>query len=585
MSLFEEFFFKKKKFVNACKEKKTTLAFDALSRLCLILMKLSMYDRFVVTCLNLLLSCVIKAINCEAFVEEKEVVSRMPTSADRRLEIMSALDHSRESFDRPLFRRPRPTSVHSDLISSMVVGSTSDEWINDSGPFDVAAKSTGRVTAKDHRVDLLAGSYVSHRHHRHNSTYFIASSKNRSLADFDKNMTYVPLKKHLNLEVPLGLDPATTEEHQITPGLLGIPIRRRALICPFKVVVDTLFYRHVGSESVGRTMKIVAHYMRYMDNYLRNIDVTGDGFPDNIGIYITELVIYRHGPFDTPSVDIWDPRLFFKELRAYNFRRHCGGLVFTYRNMGSDTVISDGPSLIVTNPQKKYGLGICNSDDAKMVDGIKLDYGSYVTNALPLNFRSLNTTASQSSMEVAVIHQLGHLLGASDDYKTGQCNFGNMHTVHASAFPINPGIGGKRSRNLSVCALQSITDYVKYKGRYCLKLCYEAGCRPFVELPPPILIPSPPTVVTLPPRTIPVRTRIWTVGKKSTKPKTRRTFPRRRGQKTKAPSVSAAGPPRIKLSSSSVFGFCKNLSYCGFLLLLCYGNISPLTGSTGEMIF
>lgn len=266
----------------------------------------------------------------------------------------------------------------------------------------------------------------------------------------------------------------------------GIPVH----LCKLKIVVDFRVWRHVVRGDVNDAVRRIEVLLRYADEALRELDLTGSR-SDRFGIYAATFQIYTE-PVDESSTEVtaWNPSRFFRELRRYDFRNHCGGLLFTYR-MLEPASEKYGPSQLPVNwlsPEDDGGM--CSTRPVTVPQISVHNYGPHFSNALPVNFYFKHRVATEASMKIQVLHQVGHLFGMNEA-EVGLCHPFNVHEWAIGAFPMNPGTG-LASLRFTKCDIDDIKNNVLPKLP-CLQSCYAPGCTQPLQLPKPV------TVTVVPP--------------------------------------------------------------------------------------
>lgn len=257
--------------------------------------------------------------------------------------------------------------------------------------------------------------------------------------------------------------------------LTALPVLRsdsRAQVCELTLVGDFRFYNHVYMRNTDDVVSKLWLGLWDAQRSFRSVDISGDGNGDYIGYRFNEFKIYKH-PMrsDLTEIDRWDPVNFFKELSLYDFRNICGALLLTYRLMDPASEVN-APSLFKSSIVS-YEQGICSKLEPRIPDGIRSDYGEYITNALPINyyFHGQPITSERHIMTQAA-HQFAHLLGAMDDedYRDEECSQMASGQKYLGTFPIMSPPSGDRVR-MSFCGTNSIKAFLTLNNRPCLRAC------------------------------------------------------------------------------------------------------------------
>ncbi|GAB6033635.1 hypothetical protein CHUAL_013698 [Chamberlinius hualienensis] len=247
-------------------------------------------------------------------------------------------------------------------------------------------------------------------------------------------------------------------------------------LCNLKVVLDYRYFKYVAKNDKDLAVSTAVSLLTRVDKIFRNIDFNEDGVADNIGFYIDDIAVYKD-PVRASYTEstAWDPIKFFQEMREYDFSGACVGLLFTFREMQSAE--DKTPSLIKTqliNEQQ----GICSELRVSVPKTSMNDYGEFIANALPINFRLNGHQACEYTMVVQLLHQLGHLFGAPDDDFYGEddacCTKMRGHT-YAMAFPAPPGDKDEHS-TYSSCSIMAMANFLSKSTRPCLRICEGSQC-------------------------------------------------------------------------------------------------------------
>ncbi|XP_041354184.1 disintegrin and metalloproteinase domain-containing protein 10-like [Gigantopelta aegis] len=232
------------------------------------------------------------------------------------------------------------------------------------------------------------------------------------------------------------------------------PKERRS--CSVYLVADHLYFKHVGSLSVGSTVEAMTSSLATADAIFRSTDFDGDGFGDNIGFVVENITIYNNPyvPGYKLKVESLYARDYLLRFAEYDLSNYCLGVVFTYRDFEDGIV---GLSSIASSNHHKYG-GICQA----RMSGISLNC---------LLVTQLNDGVLVSSMKAAMTltHEFGHCFGAQHDASAelncAPTNKYGKYIMHEYL------VSGYKSNNqlFSPCSIKNIHPVIVKKGPRCLK--------------------------------------------------------------------------------------------------------------------
>ncbi|GAB6029538.1 hypothetical protein CHUAL_005288 [Chamberlinius hualienensis] len=315
----------------------------------------------------------------------------------------------------------------------------------------------------------------------------------------DDAIKYCPNKpKILSRRRNVNMDPQLDLQRQLKPpnrpivGDNALLSKRSTptnatFLCNLKIIVDPKFFKYVGKSDKNHTEMYVIALMSKVDEIFRGIDFNLDGFADNIGLYIDDLHIYKDTTKEENSE--WDPVKFFAEFSQYDFSGACAGFLFTNRQMQTAETVS--PSLIktqLTSPAQ----GICSTyKSSSLPQSTMDDYGEFISNALPVNFKFGGHYACDNTMISQILHQLGHLFGApNDEFYTidDECYKQMKGKRYAMAFPTPSGLEPSHS-TYSACSLGAMAAFLTKSSRPCLRSCEGAHCsKPLISTRPNVKI-------------------------------------------------------------------------------------------------
>lgn len=245
-------------------------------------------------------------------------------------------------------------------------------------------------------------------------------------------------------------------------------LTERAAICHIRIIADYRFYQCCYPSK----LPILWEGLNEANIGFRSIDVENDGKSSHFGFRVTEFFIYKD-PIRNDLIETitWDPVTYFKELSLYNFKNICGGFLLTYRQLDPTTEILS-PSLYKSNPIDNQ-QGVCSPLPQKIPSGTLDDYGEFMTNALPINFKYKDGIATVPQITGQVAHQFSHLMGAMDDnyYNDPSCIRSPLTNLpFLGNFPVVP-INSSDDVQLSSCGKSDVLYYIMSFSRLCFKSC------------------------------------------------------------------------------------------------------------------
>lgn len=258
--------------------------------------------------------------------------------------------------------------------------------------------------------------------------------------------------------------------------------RRPSQICDLKLVVDYRAYRMSG-HSVVKISKFVANTMQWVNLLFRQLRILNPRQSDNIAFFAPKMEVWtkpRAAEFGNDSSATWQPDQFFAEMRAYDFRGYCAGLLFTFRRMDSDSEVHDASPSMFRSSLPGPDRGVCSKERSDLPRSTMSDYGAFVSNALPVNLMLKNTSlhvledvnVDRKSILVQALHQLAHLFGAKEDsdFGNGTCQSQEQAKMRVTAYPIPMG-QFITNYDVSWCNRIEMANFLNAKGRHCLRRC------------------------------------------------------------------------------------------------------------------
>lgn len=250
--------------------------------------------------------------------------------------------------------------------------------------------------------------------------------------------------------------------------------------CSLLLVVDTLFYRHVGRQSIPTTVNYVLGLIDRVNKIYMNTTWSNDGDQESepynqIGFTVRSLHIHdsfqltseneKHYNMETDRT--WGAKEFLE-----NFSRHadsrwfCLAHLLTYRKFDS-TVL--GLAFVASARPGSIG-GICSERYER--DGFISYFNTGISTSLSISGETLITRQA----DLVVAHELGHNFGAEHDSQGTKCapksDKGGAYLMHAYSVQ---GFD-RNNRIFSPCSRTSIWQVLRRKSHQCFSSLEKEYC-------------------------------------------------------------------------------------------------------------
>ncbi|XP_041351461.1 disintegrin and metalloproteinase domain-containing protein 10-like [Gigantopelta aegis] len=239
------------------------------------------------------------------------------------------------------------------------------------------------------------------------------------------------------------------------------PKQRRS--CGVHLVADHLYFKHVGSLSLGSTVEAMASSLATADAIFRSTDFDGDGFGDNVGFVVENITIYNN-PY-APGYKLKETRSlsvdYLRRFAEYDFSNYCLGVAFTYTDFERGII---GLAWAATANRYKKSGGICES--AQSVRRSIEQVTSY--NSLLISQLNDGKFCSREKAALALTHEFGHSFGAIHDKLGGKgCAPNNEYGNYIMYEYVVSG-DKPNNKQFSSCSIEYIHPVIVRKG-FCLK--------------------------------------------------------------------------------------------------------------------
>lgn len=247
--------------------------------------------------------------------------------------------------------------------------------------------------------------------------------------------------------------------------------------CTLHLVVDFLFYKHVGNGDLQTTINyLLALINRVNQIYLPTIWETGEDRTQtfsNIGFTVQNITIHQEFTrsssddlhYNTQSDKVWGARDFLDNFSRYSPPKHyCLAHLLTYRQFDSPVL---GLAYVAS---ARYGTigGICSPMQQR--GDVFYKHNTGISTSKGINGETLITRQA----DLVLAHELGHNLGAehdSDECRPSPTGGGAylMHPYSVMGFERN-------NRFLSNCSRLAIGKVLKRKASTCFVGAIENIC-------------------------------------------------------------------------------------------------------------
>lgn len=242
-------------------------------------------------------------------------------------------------------------------------------------------------------------------------------------------------------------------------------------LCSLTIIGDSSFSYYVDDGNPEIQKKRIIDLITKVNEHFPSFSTGDKADNDIIQFYIENLILTTFGNKVPANFFNKQDRStlysHFKQTTKYSFGDSCGGLIFTFRR-------DFFPCIYPTLTEQ----GICSEMKALVPLPWEDNMDRYFTKVLPVNFAGDQASVASDDILVArILHQLGHLFGALDDYMfTDEECQSDPTEPFASASVDFRDMEKLKDGVFSPCALYAMKQFLEINGRPCLKACYATRC-------------------------------------------------------------------------------------------------------------